>query len=446
MRVGDAVAVVVGIGAAVLVLEAVVVLGLVGALVVDVGDAVVVAVAEVGVEGGHQEEPDVRRADAVADPPPEAAGQRPHPVQGPAPRQIDLERVDVAVKLDELVQAAAAGDLEDEVALAIDGVVGGGAVEQLGPELGGEGVGGLADQDPEVAGGAHRAEVDRPDRLHPPGHGLVAEVGAVGRRQRQPRQEAHVVLVVAAQRGEVGFPFQPEVADAGLAQVQAGGRPHGVDLVAVEEEGEGDADAGLEAAEEADGGGDLAGELVVDQVGLGRRARAVGEDGVGALLVVELEAEAESLVLGDVGPVDGQVVLRADGRLEQLGVDGAIERRRARLGARGHRREQDQAEGGAAEGEGRAGQARPKLSVHSQVVPPSSISLNALQSPRTLSSTLMANGEPPRACTRSMTWTTSPWGTTRSAAMMACRSGFLRQLAADEALDRLVVVGRSPFK
>ena len=46
--VGDAVAVVVGVGAAVLVLEAVLVLGLGRALVVDVGDAVLVAVAASG--------------------------------------------------------------------------------------------------------------------------------------------------------------------------------------------------------------------------------------------------------------------------------------------------------------------------------------------------------------------------------------------------------------
>src|SRR5207248_11827 len=183
-----------------------------------------------------------------------------------------------------------------------------------------------------------------------------------------------------AERGQVRLAFEPDVADAGLAQVQAGGGPHCVDLVAVEEEGEGNPDAGLEAAEQADGGVDLAGELIVDEVGLGRGARAVGEGGVGTLLVIEREAEAESFVLGDVRPLDGQVVLRADRRLEQLRVDRAVERWRAGLGTRGHRREQDQAEGEAAEGEGRAGRARPKLSVHSLVVPTNSISPNGSQS------------------------------------------------------------------
>src|SRR5262245_7102366 len=40
-------------------------------------------------------------------------------------------------------------------------------------------------------------------------------------------------------------------------------------------------------------------------------------------------------------------------------------------------------------------------------------------------STLMANRRTPARLTRSMTCTTSPCATTRSAAMMACRSGFL---------------------
>ena len=69
-RVGDAVVVVVGVGAAVGVLEAVAVLGLVRALVVDVVDAVVVAIAEVRVERRHHEAAEVRRADAVPQPAP----------------------------------------------------------------------------------------------------------------------------------------------------------------------------------------------------------------------------------------------------------------------------------------------------------------------------------------------------------------------------------------
>ena len=78
-------------------------------------DAVVVAIAEVGVEVGHQEQPQVGRADAVADPAADATGHRPHPVDRPPPRQVDLERIDVVVELDELVEAAASGDLQDDV-------------------------------------------------------------------------------------------------------------------------------------------------------------------------------------------------------------------------------------------------------------------------------------------------------------------------------------------
>src|SRR6185437_15724827 len=208
LDVGDGVAVVVGVGAAVGVLEAVAILRLVGALVVGVVDAVVVPIAEVGVEGGHGEDAKVGRADAVAEPAPQAAGQRPHAVERPAPGQVDLERVDVVVELGELVEAAAPGDLQDDVGLRGDRVIGGGAVEELRAELGGEAVGGLADQDPQVAGGAHRAEVDGADRLDPAGHRLVAQVGAaaaVAGRQAELRRHGEVVLVLVAERGDVGL-------------------------------------------------------------------------------------------------------------------------------------------------------------------------------------------------------------------------------------------------
>src|SRR5437868_2956054 len=72
--VGDVVVVVVGIGVAVVVLEAVFVFRLIGALVVDVGDVVVIVVAVVGREGDAEDEAHQRRADVLDDAGADAAG------------------------------------------------------------------------------------------------------------------------------------------------------------------------------------------------------------------------------------------------------------------------------------------------------------------------------------------------------------------------------------
>ncbi len=93
-------------------------------------------------------------------------------------------------------------------------------------------------------------------------------------------------------------------------------------------------------------------------VALGTPFETLREDGVGALLVVERQPEAETLVVGDVRPLDRQEVLRADRRLEQLRVDAGVVRRHADLRARGpRRREQDRREQDRSE-EGRVAAAR----------------------------------------------------------------------------------------
>ncbi len=253
-----------------------------------------------------------------------------------------------------------------------------------------------------------------------------------------PAESPEVVLVLAAQGREVGLPLEPDVADAGLDEVQVGRHPHRVHLVAVEVERERNADADLITPEKTDGRVQLAGELVGNDVRLARAVRGLGEDRVRLLLVVERQAEAEPLVLGDVGAFDGQEVLRPDRRLEQLRIDAAVLRRHAGLRARGpRRREQDQSE---VREDGRCeARVRPSRACHSEEVPRSSISLNASQSPslrcwigglfRTHGeggapgSTLRAKRRTPARLTMSIRCTTSPCGTARSAAISAWRSG-----------------------
>ena len=77
----------------------------------------------------------------------------------------------------------------------------------------------------------------------------------------------------------------------------------------------------------------LGGRLVVDDVHRLLR-RAAGEHDVRVGLVVEEEAEAETLVLGDGRPLDGHEVSWTYRRLEQLDVERRVPRRHL-LRARG---------------------------------------------------------------------------------------------------------------
>ena len=95
-----------------------------------------------------------------------------------------------------------------------------------------------------------------------------------------------------------------------FSEAPARGDAHRVGGVAREPGRVRHADAELEAIEEPDGGVELARELVVDDVGRARlRARRV--ERVGAALVVQREAEREPLVVGHVGAVDREEVVRA---------------------------------------------------------------------------------------------------------------------------------------
>jgi len=87
--------------------------------------------------------------------------------------------------------------------------------------------------------------------------------------------------------------------------------PMAVDGVTREIAGIREPDADLETIEEADGGVELARELRVDDVGRAVR-RARREHRVRAALVVQHEPEREALVVGDVGAVEREEVVRAE--------------------------------------------------------------------------------------------------------------------------------------
>src|SRR5262249_38431211 len=110
--VGDAVLVVVRIRAAVLVLEAVAVLGLVGALVDVVLDAVAVAVADVGLEDDADEGAEVGVGGLVA----EEAGAAAEQEEGVA-RQVELGGAQglEGLVVDRVVERDRAGQLGDQV-------------------------------------------------------------------------------------------------------------------------------------------------------------------------------------------------------------------------------------------------------------------------------------------------------------------------------------------
>ena len=152
LRVRHLVGVVVEVGTTVLVLEAVAILGLVGALVVDVEHPVLVAVAEVGRERAHREQPQVGRADAAAEAAPAAGGDRPHAVDHEAAGDVGLERVDVRIELGEVIQPAAPEHLDDDVDALVDGVGGADPVQKLVPDLGLEALRRAAEQEAEVGG------------------------------------------------------------------------------------------------------------------------------------------------------------------------------------------------------------------------------------------------------------------------------------------------------
>src|SRR5205085_700204 len=123
------------------------------------------------------------------------------------------------------------------------------------------------------------------------------------------------------------------VADAVFLEAEVARQPHRVDLIALEVQRVRQGDADLVPAEETDGGLGFGGRLVVDDVHRLLR-RAAGEHDVRVGLIIEEDAEAETLVLGDGRPLDGHEVPWPYRGLEQLDVERRVPRRR-RLRARG---------------------------------------------------------------------------------------------------------------
>src|SRR4029079_11080404 len=108
--VGAVVAVVVVVGAAVVILEAVLVLGAERALVAPVGDAVAVGVAHVGRVAQRDEQPRLRRADAVDQSRAAADDDRDRAGRVDAQTPLDLERAGVEREARQPGTAVALGD------------------------------------------------------------------------------------------------------------------------------------------------------------------------------------------------------------------------------------------------------------------------------------------------------------------------------------------------
>ena len=251
--------------------------------------------------------------------------------QGDPHAGVDLDRVGVDVALGEVGQPAAPEQLGQQRHALVDPVVDGRRVEELVAHLGGEVGRGLPQQHAHHGPRPGLPQPQLAQRAQPAGDVAVAgELALVAGGQGDAGREGEGQLLAGAEAADLVFRLQPQVPGAGARQGVAAGHPHLGEVLAVLEHGHRQGEPELQPIGDADGGRQLAGDLVAHHLDAGLHL-VFALDGVereGVALVAGAEGQRELQVAGHLGGVEREVGLRPDGGLPELDLERAIGARR----------------------------------------------------------------------------------------------------------------------